>query len=155
MTAVPVASRRPEEPGVDAATRCQSWGIYATATLVGEADDMEYPHIYLDYKGKSWLYTPFAHDNKQWLWTFNGLRSWTKKYDPRRRLWEIPKGHVEILIDACILKWGGVHVSRRHKRSVVCTASCRTAKRELCECSCKGQFIRRVIPATRRASDGN
>ncbi|MEO6473458.1 MAG: hypothetical protein ABIR57_15690 [Aeromicrobium sp.] len=108
------------------------------------------PQIVFDAEGV-WLETPSfgAEDNRQWLSTYTG---WTKgTWNPSRNAWKIPYTWFEVVIDACVLRFGGVMVTRTHKTTVACTWQCRNAKREKCECSCLGQFHKAGLDATDRA----
>lgn len=50
------------------------------------------------------------------------------------------KTHLEKAIAALPRHLGGVTVIKEYSNQQVCTSSCQGAKKDLCECSCLGQF---------------
>lgn len=50
------------------------------------------------------------------------------------------KSHLEMAIASLPRYYGGLTVIKEYNNEQVCTSSCQGAERELCECSCLGQF---------------
>lgn len=97
------------------------------------------------YIGKSEIYV-LLPDGGKWVRGFlkdsvgkNCYMEWERD-STGRVWWKVKKTHLEALSQALQRRYEGLWIVREYSARQVCTGSCKTALKDICECSCGGQY---------------
>ncbi|QKV74554.1 hypothetical protein [Amycolatopsis sp. Hca4] len=88
--------------------------------------------------GRVQVTMPYSAGNRSWIREICGSRTrpvWNKA----ERRWEIARAHFRFIAEALADRFGACDVYLDIATRTVCTAACRDARGEECDCSCEGR----------------